>query len=262
MRARHVKMTLARRFVTDLSVFSLGVPLGVMKRHLDLSKVRSARAASNAKVPWTVIMTRAYGRVANDMPELRRAYVKFPFPRIAEVDGSIATVMTEREIDGEIVILPAKLKFPGLRPLTELTDEFNACLSSPPEQTPHLRLLLGITRLPLPLRRLIWWLGFNMGLWRASYFGTFGVSVLGGGGMTIVRPISPLTTFLSYGPFQPDGTAEFHVGFDHRVMDGGTMVRALDRLQAELDGPVSDELRAMAGSGSRQPDQRGQIHQT
>ena len=41
---------------------------------------------------------------------------------------------------------------------------------------PAFRKMLRATRLPLPLRRLLWWIGLNVGRQRANYFGSFGVT--------------------------------------------------------------------------------------
>src|SRR5207253_10347245 len=59
---------------------------------------------------------------------------------------------------------------------------------------------------------------------------------------TLFRSLSPLTTLLNYGPIDPDGLVNVRILYDHRVMDGATVARALDRFEAILNGPVAAEV--------------------
>lgn len=247
MKAHGVKFTPARRFVTDLSTTALSVPLGVIKRTINIAPARTARATAAKRMPWTIMLARAFGIVAARTPPLRQAYVKFPWPRLVEFELSICMIMIERQWQSETLLVPAKIKFPGERPMTELAKDLEAVLRNPVEANSHLRLVHGFNRLAWPLRRLAWWLAFNAGLWRAIYFGTFGISVLGHTGASIVRPISPVTTFLSLGPFAENGDVELTIGFDHRVMDGGLIAQVMIEIEAELNGAVATELANLKG---------------
>ena len=40
---------------------------------------------------------------------------------------------------------------------------------------------------------------------------------------------------------------DIYLSVDHRVIDGGPAARAIRALEAALNGPVLDELRALAG---------------
>jgi pyruvate/2-oxoglutarate dehydrogenase complex dihydrolipoamide acyltransferase (E2) component len=42
---------------------------------------------------------------------------------------------------------------------------------------------------------------------------------------------------------------DIYLSVDHRVIDGGPAARAIRALEAVLNGPVLDELRALAGTG-------------
>ncbi len=94
------------------------------------------------------------------------------------------------------------------------------------------------------IRRAIWWLGMNIGRQRPNYFGTFGVSVLGSTGTSVVYPVSPWPVFVTYGPIAADGSVEVLLAFDHRVMDGAVVARAFGALEAALNGPVAEEARS------------------
>ena len=94
------------------------------------------------------------------------------------------------------------------------------------------------------MRRLAWWVGLNVsGRKRAHYFGTFGVSVYAGLGAASLHPLSPLTTTLNYGVIAADGTVDVRLIYDHRVLDGATVARALQDLERALTGEVLTELR-------------------
>ena len=80
----------------------------------------------------------------------------------------------------------------------------------------------------------------------AIHFGTFALSVYSSLGAESLHPLSPLTTTLTYGPIGRDGRADVRLVYDHRVLDGATVARALARLEAALTGPVLGELREAA----------------
>ncbi len=90
------------------------------------------------------------------------------------------------------------------------------------------------------------WVGLNTARARFVQFGTFGLSVYSSLGAESLHPIGPLTTTLTYGVIDPDGGVTVRLVYDHRVMDGATVARALARLEAELTGPILAELRGMA----------------
>jgi hypothetical protein len=70
-------------------------------------------------------------------------------------------------------------------------------------------------------------------------------------GASSLHVLSPLTTTLNYGTFLPDGSLDVRLVYDHRVLDGATVARALGHLEEVLHGPIADEL---AGVGSRAPE--------
>jgi hypothetical protein len=257
MDGRRIALTPARRFVDDLSWISLGVPLGVIRKPISIAGLRDARTACPDRPPWTVLFARAYALVARDQPELRRSYVRVPWRGLHEAGSSVATIMIEREVDGETAILPARLKSIGERTLADLVADFENQRTAPISTLKHFSRILRVSRWPTMLRRPLWWYAFHNGDLRPGYFGTFGLSILGQSGATIVRPVSPLTNFVGYGPFAADGTVELTMAFDHRVMDGAAIVTAMATLEAMLNGAVADEVRQLARSQVA-----GQIHQT
>jgi hypothetical protein len=257
MEGRPVALSLARRFIDDLSWLSLSVPLGVIAKPISVAPLQAARAACADRPPWTILFARAYALVARDQPELRRFYVRVPWRGLHECASSVATIMIERDWRGERALFPARLKSVAERPLPDLLAEFERQRTEPVETVPHFKRVLAYARLPTALRRAIWWYAFHHGALRPGYFGTYGLSVLGHAGATIVRPVSPLTNFVGYGPIASDGAVQLTMAFDHRVMDGGSIVTAMASLEAVLNGAVADEVSALGRAQAA-----GQIHQT
>jgi hypothetical protein len=112
---------------------------------------------------------------------------------------------------------------------------------------------LKVSRLPGPLRRFMWWIGLNSsGPKRAKRLGTFGVSVYAGLGASSLHPLSVLTTTLNYGLLEPDGSVDVRLIYDHRVMDGGTVARALAALEEILNQDILAELHKLRAGRSAQ----------
>ncbi|MEJ2378989.1 MAG: hypothetical protein P8Y71_27565, partial [Pseudolabrys sp.] len=80
----------------------------------------------------------------------------------------------------------------------------------------------------------------------ANYFGTFAVSVYSALQAESLHPLSPITTLLNYGVMGTDGALDVRIIYDHRVMNGATVARALTLLEEILLGPVLVEVQALA----------------
>jgi hypothetical protein len=246
MRGRYISLSPPRRFISDLSWLANRVPIGVLKRTISITSVASARKAAianmAASIPWTVIFAKAYALVAERNPELRQTYSILPWPHLYETQHSVASIMIERDWDGHQAIMPAKIKNPAGKSLAQISDELLVALKAPIVQHKPFHTLVRTTRLPLLLRRMLWWIAFNSGPQRHKFFGTFGISVLGHAGASVCFPVSPVTTFLSYGPFQADGSVEIIMSFDHRAMDGAVIAKAMGEIETVLKGAITEEL--------------------
>jgi hypothetical protein len=108
------------------------------------------------------------------------------------------------------------------------------------------RRALKIARLPAPIRWLLMWLGLNIGRQRARHFGTFQLSVYSGLGAESLNPLTPLTSLLNYGPIDEKGLVTVRIHYDHRVMDGANVARALERFERILNGEVAAEVQNYA----------------
>ncbi|AGA06562.1 hypothetical protein [Sinorhizobium meliloti] len=246
MRGRALKFSASRRLVGDLMRFSMKVPRVSVQRRMNLGPLLEARTSLESRPSWTALFLKGYGLLAQETPELRRAYVKFPRPQLYEYPGSIASIAHEREYEGERIVLLTTIKNPERRPIAELGSLMQTARTSPVLEVKEFRRALKIARLPGPIRWLLMWLGLNIGRQRARRFGTFQLSVYSGLGAESLNPLTPLTSLLNYGPIDNDGSVTVRIHYDHRVMDGANVARALERFERILNGEVTAELEGLA----------------
>ncbi|MGF1583591.1 MAG: hypothetical protein ACFCD0_30100, partial [Gemmataceae bacterium] len=201
------------------------------------------RAATHTPPSWPANYPTDYAKVAKRVPELRRAYCKIPWAHLYEYPKCVASIAVEREFEGENIVLVGRIKDPAIKTLQEITALIRRMREVPVDKYKDFCQALKVTRLPWPLRKLLWWLGMNIGRQRANFFGTFGVSVYSSLGAESLHPISPATTTLNYGVISPEGDVNVRIVYDHRVLDGATVARVLAKLEAVLRGEILTELR-------------------
>ncbi len=245
MRGRSIPLSKARRMVVDLLHFAQQIPTVPVQRRMQIGALVAARAGCRDRPRWTAIFVKAYALAARDFPALRRAYVKFPWPQLYEYPVSSASIVFERELDGEPALFSYLVKDPARLSLPELNRKIVAVSDAPVEEVADFRRSRRLAGLPRPLRRLLWWIGLNVGRQRGNYFGTFGLSVYSALQAESLHPLAPVTTLLNYGVIGEDGSVTVRVIYDHRVMDGAVVARVLARLEDVLNGPVLAELEGL-----------------
>ena len=235
----------ARKLVTEMLHHASLVPSIPVSRHMNLARLAAARSATTNAPAWTSLFIRAYGIVAQQIPELRRAYIPWPWPHLYEHPFSVAALAIEREVAAEAVVLAAKITDPSQMKAAEIQQRISYLKNTPVQQIGDFRQLLLIGALPGFLRRFIFWQSLYLsGAKRAKRFGTCMVSTYGSLGAEQVHPITPLTTLLTFGPIQANGDVVVKIIYDHRVMDGRTVAKALAELQTTLDTTLVSELKA------------------
>jgi hypothetical protein len=245
MRGRIIRLSLPRRMVIDLLHFARHVPTVPVQKRMALKPLMTARAGCRERPRWTALFTKAYALMAQEFPAFRRAYIKLPWPHLYEYPRSNAAVIIERDYRGEHGLFSIALKDPASQPLRDIGRQLEHAYSVPVETIKDIRRALRIARLPRPLRRALWWIGLNSGRQRGNFFGTFGVSVYSALKAESLHPLSPLTTLLNYGVMDDDGALDVRIIYDHRVMDGATVARALARLEEILNTAIRDEVAGM-----------------
>ena len=211
-RGRRVPLSAPRRFVIDLVHFARKVPSVPVSRVVDVGALRGPRAAHPSRPSWQVLFMKAFALVAAEHPSLRRALLSFPGDHLYEHPQSICALAHYKR-----------------QPLADVG---------------YFRQAMRFSRVPRPLRRLMWWLTLNVsGFKRAKRFGTFGVTSYGALGSESLHPISPLTCTLTFGPIDPAGRVNVKLIYDHRVMDGAFVARRLADIESILRGSILEELR-------------------
>jgi hypothetical protein len=247
VRGFNIPLSLPRRFICDMLHFAHYVPSVPVQRRMQLADVVAARtAAAEPRPSWCGIFTKAYAIVTDANPVLRRAYLSFPWPHLYQHPTNIATIAVERQYGDEEAVFFLHLPHPETRTLQEIDDKLRRYKELPLEHLGAIRRALRTARWPLPVRRFLWWFGLNVsGGKRARFFGTSGISVYGGIGASSLHPLSVLTSTLNFGVIDPDGGVDVRLVYDHRVLDGSAVARALRDLEEVLHHPIQAELRSM-----------------
>ena len=242
MRGTKRKISLPRVFIVDLMHASMRVPFVSLSRPLDIGPFMAARAKAPSPPGWAAVFVKAFAIVAKEEPVLRTLYVKLPWPHLFELPRSVAMVAVARVEAGEECILPEKVPNPEERPLTEIDAQIRRAKNAPIEEIPAFRKILMACRLPLPLRRLSWWVGLNVGRMCANNFGSFGVTSVAAYGPGKLQALSPGPFLLSYDVAGADHRIDVILRWDHRLTDAAVIARVLTRLEQVLNTEISVEL--------------------
>ena len=152
----------------------------------------------------------------------------------------------EKVVDGEPAVGFLRVGSLIETDLMQLDAWLRDAREAPIENLRSYRLAKQMYWFPTFLRRSIWWIGLNgSGYYRARHFGTFGISVYASLGAESLHPLSPLTTTLNYGPIDAEGKVNVRLIYDHRVLDGSTVARALVRLEELLTNECVAELKQL-----------------
>jgi hypothetical protein len=244
---RSIPLSLPRRFVGDLVHFAHQVPTVPVQKFINVAALEQLRSQLEPKPSWCAMFTKAYGQVAAEFPELRRSYMSFPWARLYEHPESIASIAIERDFEGENGVFFAHIRNPQKRLLMTLDSALRGYKQAPIATIRDFQVALRVSALPMPIRRMAWWYVTKVGGYRkALAMGTFGVSVYASLGAESLHPLTPLTTSLNYGVIQANGDLAVRITYDHRVMDGATVARALGRLDQVLHHEIANELRSLA----------------
>lgn len=243
MHGRTIPISWPRRFVCDLVHFGRKQPTVTVQKTMDLLGLKKERELSLAPPSWCAIFTKAYSQVTMEFPQLRWAHLSWPWRRFYEHPNTTASVAVEREWRGENIVLFVHLRSPHVKTLLELDEHLRQYKTVSVEQISWFRRARMVSRFPLPIRRFLWWSTLEWsGAKRAKRLGTFGVSVYSGLGASSLNPISPLTSTINYGVIGEDGRVDVRIMYDHRVMDGATVARALQRMETILQETICAEI--------------------
>ncbi|MCZ2343033.1 MAG: 2-oxo acid dehydrogenase subunit E2 [Bacteroidales bacterium] len=243
---RGLSLSLPRRFVGDVMYFSRSVPTVIVERNAVIPEVHHARLAVVPRPGWLALFLKAAGLATHDVPELRRSFLTFPWPRLYEHGCSIPAVTIERDWQGEPGVFVLPLRHPELLALTEIDATLRQAKTAPLREVAAFRRSLRIGRLPMPFRRCVWWLALRVvPSWRQKYFGTIAVSSVITSGAEITTALTPLSGYLTCGAVTPEGNVVLRLMFDHRILDAAQAARYLVALEQRLQTDILRELQGM-----------------
>lgn len=246
MRGRLKRLSIPRRIIADLMWVARGVPSFPVQRQMNLAALAAARDAQTPKPSWTSLFAKAYALTAMEFPQLRQVYLPYPWPHLYEYAHSAANISVARNYGGEPAVFGLVVKNPAALPLVEISRRIGDAARAPVAEVAPFRRALQVGVLPLPIRRVLFWLLFNVARPRGTHIGTFGLSTVTAMGAELIHTATVLTTVLGYGMFRDDGTMTVRITFDHRTLDGATAAHALARLEQVLNGPILRELNETA----------------
>lgn len=236
----------ARKLVIEMLHHARRLPSIPVARTIQIADVAHARQQARLRPSWTAVFLRGYGLVCQEFAELRRAYLPWPYPHLYEHPQSIGAVAIERQLQGDSVLLAAKIRGPEDMPLEAIDGCLRRFKDAPITKVASFRQLLRIGRMPSFLRRFVFWHSLYLsGYKRAKRFGTFMVSSYGSLGAEQLHPLCPLTTLLTFGPIHPTGEVVVKVIYDHRVVDGRRIASCLSRLEEVLRTSIVPELQSL-----------------
>jgi len=242
MRGTVRKISMPRRLIADLIHASIRVPFVSLARPLNLRQLLEARGLASRPPGWAAIFVKAFSLVARDEPVLRTLYAKWPWPGFYELPRSVAMIAIARVEDDQDCVLPQKVPAADQLPLSEIDAQIRHAKNAPIGEVPAFRKIMRVTRLPLPLRRLMWLIGLNFGRQRANWFGSFAVTSVAAFGAGELHALSPGPFILSYGVVAPDQTIDVVIRWDHRITDAALIAKALTRLEQVLNTDIAGEI--------------------
>jgi len=240
---RYRSVPLQRRWMNDLVHFGKKSHMMGCAWRINLAPVVAARAAAQPAIGWTAIWLKALGLVSLRRPELRTAYLPFPFARLYVHPHLVCTVVIERTWQGASALFFEQFARPEKIPLHELDAALRRLRQVPVESVGSFRRVIRFARPPVIMRRLIWSLALNWsGPLRAKYIGFCGLNPFPTGG-SIVQSAVPGTFMLYFGLVEPNGDAQIQTFYDHRMMDGVEVYRIVRDLEATMNRDIVAELK-------------------
>jgi len=240
---RYRPIPLHRRWMNEVVHFGKKSHMMGASWRINVAPVVAARVAQHSAIGWTAIWMKALALVSRRRPELRTAYLPFPWARLYQHPEFVCTVVIERTWRGAAALFFEKFAAPDKLPLPELDEALRKLRQVPVESVGSFRRLIRFARPPILLRRLLWSVGLNWsGPLRLKYMGGFCVLNPFPTGGTVTQTAVPASLMLYYGLVEPNGEMQVDVFYDHRVMDGIEVFRILRDAEATMNRDIVVEL--------------------
>jgi hypothetical protein len=223
-----------------------GTHVAAAERLMQVADVVAARRHASPRPGWAAIMVKAFALAAAKHPQMRQAYLGFPWSHVGEFAWQIAGVVVNRRIGDDDVILLGPLVRPETQSLATLDAHLRRYKEAPVESIREFREALLVARLPGFVRRFLWWLALHvLPSRRARHFGTFGVTTMSPFGAKTLQVPSFWPAFLHYGTINQANEIPVGVAFDHRLMDGVVVGFTLLEMEQALHHEILSELKSL-----------------
>jgi len=227
----------------DLLYFSFKEKLNGASYSINVAAVAAARQLGQPRISWGAVFTKAIAITADRYPELKRTYMPFPWAHFYEHPFPVASIVVEREWQGEYAVFFDRVRSPKQKSLAELSDTLRSLKTLPVESVGGYRLLIRITRYPFLIRRLLWRIAlYGSGRLRARCIGTFAVNSIRGPHFAMTQATTPTAVAIYYGTVNHEGDVPIQIFFNHNIIDGAQVHRLLQALGEALNGPILAEL--------------------
>lgn len=227
--------------MTDILRLHQNAPTYAHGRLIDLSRLVDARSRSSHRISWPALFIRALGAVCARNPRLQQTWRSWPWQHLYQHRSPVAVLTVSRAFEEDEWLFWGRIFQPEKSSLTDLQAVIDRFTDDPVESI--FRRQLRFSRLPVPVRRLIWWWNLNVtGERRARRLGTYFLTTVSGRGTEIQHPPGFMTSGLTYGPLDEAGRSQVTVAYDHRLMDGMFIADRLAELDDELNDAVLNEL--------------------
>jgi hypothetical protein len=240
---RYVRLSLPRLWMRDLVHFGSKAKVVGGATSLRVADVAMARRNQQPLISWNAILTKAIALTAQKWPQLKRAYIPFPWPHLYEHPNCVVSLVLEREWQGEHSVFFDQIHAPEHKSLREIDYELAGMKRSKVEAVGAFRRLIRITRYPQPLRRMIWRIAlYGSGRLKSRYFGTFSLNSLASRRLRTTQSTTLVSISFEYSPIESEGQMPVQIFIDHRVIDGVAVHRLCTDLQSVLDHDIVAEL--------------------
>ena len=212
---------------------------------INVASVALARKTGRPPIGWGAIWVKAVALACQKWPELRTAYLPFPWPHMYRHPRPVATMVVEREWNGNNCVFYDQVKGPDSLSLREIDTILKGLRRRPVETVGGYRRLIRLSRLPWIVRRPLWSFALQWSGWlRSQYFGTYSVHSFPVRRAQVMQSTTPISFSLIYGLVNPDGDVLVQLLMDHRIVDGLTSHRIMLAIEAAMKEDIVAELTA------------------
>jgi hypothetical protein len=236
---------LHRRWMSDIVHFGKQSHVVAGNWTVNVAAVAAARKLTQAPVGWSAIWVKAVALASRQWPELRSAYMPYPWPHLYRHPHAVATAVVERVWNGRPAVFFDQVQRPEALPLPEIDIILKGLRKRPVESVGGYRRLIRYSRLPWLVRRPVWSVALKWsGRLRSRYFGTYSVHSFPVRGAQVMQSTTPISFSLIYGLPDADGDVLVQLLMDHRIADGLTSHRIVRAIEAAMKGEIVAELTA------------------